>query len=131
MQRRRFLRWLGLGAGLGSPWAARTAPKPTRRRILLQESPLAGFQYHAGPRLWLELVIGEPLELVREPDNPYDTRAVAVYWGDERIGYLPRLENAVAAGLMDRGERLSARIERLRTSRDPWERVRLSVWLEV
>ncbi len=129
MQRRRFFSLMG--AVLALPWAGRAARASGRRNILLQEVPLAGFQYHAGPRLWPQMAAGQSLSLNREPDNPYDALAVAVHWGDERIGYLPRSENQVASGLLDRGERLSARIERLRDSWDPWERVWLSVWLEV
>lgn len=41
-------------------------------RILVQSSPLAGFQYHAGAELWGELKVGDALTLTREPDNPFD-----------------------------------------------------------
>ena len=95
--------------------------------ILLQDSPLAGFQYHAGKRLWDEMKIGDALELVREPDNPYDAKAVRVDWRGQKLGYLPRRENADIARLMDRGAKLEARITRLVESRDPWQRVRFEI----
>ncbi|MBS0330407.1 MAG: HIRAN protein, partial [Proteobacteria bacterium] len=48
--------------------------------ILLQDSPLAGFQYHAGRALWSQMRVGDALALVREPDNSHDARAVRVEW---------------------------------------------------
>jgi hypothetical protein len=95
--------------------------------ILLQESPLAGFQYHAGKKLWPQMQVGDALTLVREPDNPHDARAVRVEWQGHKIGYVPRRENADVARLMDGGEVLAARIVRLAEVRDPWSRVRFEI----
>jgi hypothetical protein len=95
--------------------------------ILLQDSPLAGFQYHAGKKLWPQMQVGDALTLVREPDNPHDARAVRVEWRGYKIGYVPRRENADVARLMDGGEVLAARIVRLADVRDPWSRVRFEI----
>jgi hypothetical protein len=128
MQRRKFLTALFAAAGVALAGRASATPRPRR---LIQESPLAGFQYHTGERLWNELREGNALDLVREPGNPYDPRAVRVDWKTEKLGYLPRIENTAVSQMLDRGERLTARIARLRESRDPWERLRLSVELEI
>ena len=95
--------------------------------ILLQDSPLAGFQYHAGKTLWPQMQVGDALALVREPDNPYDANAVRVEWQGHKIGYVPRRENHDVARLIDRGQRLEARIARLAEVRDPWSRVRFEI----
>jgi len=95
--------------------------------ILLQDSPLAGFQYHAGKTLWAQLRVGDALTLVREPDNAYDARAVRVDWQGHKLGYVPRRENADVARLLDRGQVLAARIVRLAEVRDPWSRVRFEI----
>jgi hypothetical protein len=95
--------------------------------ILLQDSPLAGFQYHAGKVLWPQMQVGDALTLVREPDNPHDARAVRVEWQGHKIGYVPRRENADVARLLDRGQILTARIVRLAEVRDPWSRVRFEI----
>lgn len=99
----------------------------TRAHILLQDSPLAGFQYHQGKKLWEEMKAGDALTLVREPDNPYDARAIRVDWRGHKLGYVPRRENADIARLMDGGAKLEARISRLVESRDPWQRVRFEI----
>lgn len=99
--------------------------------ILVQDSPLAGFQYHAGKSVWPELKVGDALTLTREPDNPHDARAVRVDWRGQKLGYVPRRENADVARLLDNGQPLTARISRLAEGRDPWSRVRFEVVLPV
>jgi hypothetical protein len=109
---------------------AEVAPDtPEPAAILLQQSPLAGFQYHQGPQLWAQLQPGQTLTLTREPANPYDPRAVRIDWNGEKLGYLPRLDNAAASQLLDRGERLTARIAALAEDRDPWRRVAIAIYL--
>jgi len=95
--------------------------------ILLQDSPLAGFQYHAGKTLWPQMQVGDALTLIREPHNPHDAKAVRVEWRGHKIGYVPRRENADVARLLDRGQAMTARIVRLAKVRDPWSRVRFEI----
>ncbi len=109
---------------------AEVAPAtPEPAAILLQRSPLAGFQYHQGPQLWAQIQPGQTLTLAREPANPYDPRAVRIDWNGEKLGYLPRLDNAAASQLLDRGEHLSARIASLAEDPDPWRRIAMEVHL--
>ena len=98
-------------------------------RILLQASPLAGFQYYHGKQVWREMREGDALELVREPDNAHDPRAVRVEWHGIKLGYVPRRENEAVARLLDRGSRLEARITRLVKSRNPWQRMLFEVYV--
>jgi hypothetical protein len=120
----------GLLAALGAGIASGASAVP-RRRVLIQRSPLAGFQYHAGEELWPQLAVGQRLALVREPANPHDERAVRIDWRGHKLGYLPRVDNAAAAQMLDRGERIEARIAELRVSPDPWERVEVAVELTI
>lgn len=95
--------------------------------ILLQDSPLAGFQYHHGKAVWAEIQAGDALTLTREADNFYDDKAIRVDWRGLKLGYVPRRENADIARLMDNGAKLLARVTRLTESRDPWQRVRFEI----
>jgi hypothetical protein len=95
--------------------------------ILLQDSPLAGFPYHAGKKLWPQMEVGDALTLIREPDNVHDAKAVRVEWQGHKIGYVPRRENTDVARFMDGGQTLVARINRLAEVRDPWSRVRFEI----
>jgi len=98
-------------------------------KMLVQSSPLAGFQYHAATSVWNELKVGDALTLVREPDNPHDANAVRVEWRGRMLGYLPRAENRAVADEMDRGTAVVARIAQLREHRNPWLRVLIEVFV--
>lgn len=100
-------------------------------RILVQSSPLAGYQYHAGGEVWDQLKVGMPLTLVREPDNAHDRNAIRVLWGPYQLGYLPRAENQSIAAELDRGMRVEARIARLRAAKNPWQRVLIDVFIGI
>lgn len=103
-------------------WASRT-----RKRVFLQHSLLAGFQYYEAGSLWHRLRPGALLELRRNPDNPVDPKAVEVYWRGHKLGHLPRTDNAIVARLLDRGMKLRGRIQALRASSNPWDRVQVRV----
>ena len=100
------------------------------RAELLQACVLAGFQFHDGGKVWADLREGDHLELVREPANPYDRRAVSVFWKGRKLGFIPRYENGRAASLMDQGRRLHATLASKREGLDPWQRIILDVWLQ-
>jgi hypothetical protein len=107
------------------------AGEPTvEARLLIQSSPLAGFQFYVGKTVWSEMKPGDPLTLVREPDNAYDPHAVRVEWRGEKLGYVPRADNADLARLMDRGTKVEARISRLVEDRNPWKRIRFDVFVQ-
>ena len=129
MRRRNFLHSLigGLGIGLGRPVYAKNASIQSRRKLLLQESPLAGFQYHRASAIWPFLRVGEVVHLRREPSNPHDRYAVAVWFKNEHLGYIPRSENRTLARLMDQGQPLEASIARLLDERNPWRKIRIRV----
>ena len=98
-------------------------------KVLVQASPLAGFQYYAGEDLWQQMKEGDRLRLVREADNEHDAKAVRVEWRGTKLGYLPRAENGAVAAAMDRGARVEGRIARLYVHRNPWRRLRIEVYV--
>ena len=120
MERRDFIRSLFvfplIGLQTGKPGRE---PDP----VLLLDTVVAGFQYYRGEKVWSGLKEGRHLRLVREPNNPYDEKAVEVYRQNEKLGYISRVDNSVISQLMDRCVSLKARISRLQRSNDPWERI--------
>ena len=126
MKRRTFFQRLfgSLGAVAVNP-----AIGADNRSVLIQESAIAGFQFHRGEAIWGSLAVGARLSLVREPSNAHDPDAVAVFFKQEMLGYVPRAENRAVAQMLDRGERLEASISKLSISEDPWERIRITVTL--
>ena len=86
--------------------------------IVVQRSPLAGFRHYDGAEFWRDMQAGDRLELVREPENPYDSGAIRVEWRGHMLGYVPRGDNAAVARQLDRGTPLEARVAVLRENRN-------------
>ena len=109
------------------------APPAARAQasIIVQQSPLAGFQFYDGKALWDEMKPGDLLTLVREHDNPHDANAVRVEWNGNLLGYIPRRDNADVARQMDRGAAVKARIVKLTQARNPWQRVLFEVYVDL
>jgi hypothetical protein len=100
-------------------------------RIIIQQSPLAGFQYYDGKVVWDNMRVGDTLALVREPQNPHDVNAVRVEWNGQPLGYVPRRDNRDVARQMDHGAPVKARIVKLKQARNPWQRVEFEVYVDL
>ena len=96
---------------------------------LVQRSPLAGSQYYALSSVWGEIRPGDKLLLKREPENRHDANAVRVEWNGHQLGYVPRAENRALAAAMDRGDKVEARVARMKRHRNPWQRVEFEVYV--
>ncbi len=111
---------LAVVAGTPPSWGAEAV-------IVVQRSPLAGFRHYEARETWQHMTVGDRLQLVREPDNPYDANAVRVEWRGVMLGYVPRRDNAAVARQMDRGAGLEARIAALRENRNRSVRIEFEV----
>ena len=107
------------------------AAQTTRARIVVQDSPVAGFKYYDGRDVWSELRVGDALRLVREPANPHDANAIRVEWGGRMLGYVPRRDNAHLARQMDGGAGIEARITELKPRRNGRHLLSYEVFLEL
>jgi hypothetical protein len=126
----RFLRNLTLNlACMACLFNFMQAAHAEQLRLLVQSSPLAGYQYHAGNEVWGTLRVGDALTLTREPDNRHDRNAVRIDWHGHQLGYLPRAENRDIAAELDRGTKIEARIARLHEASNPWQRVLIDVFV--
>jgi len=86
-------------------------PMPFVQELFLIEVHVAGTSYRDLDEIAPWLKPGDLLVLKREPDNPYDELAIAIY--DEQghhLGYVPRDSNEVLARLMDGGKLLFGKI---------------------
>lgn len=110
--------------------SAACEPLPARGAeavIVVQRSLLAGYRHYDGGGVLRDLKPGARLELVREPDNPYDANAVRVEWRGVKLGYVPRRDNAAVARQMDHGATLEARLAGLRENRNRSVRLEFEV----
>jgi HIRAN domain-containing protein len=97
--------------------------------IVVQVSLTAGLRHHEAKAVWDQLLVGDVLTLIREPENAYDTRAVRVEWKGHKLGYIPRLENEAVARQLDRGNPLQARITKLTYYRNHRRKLEFEVFL--
>jgi len=109
--------------------AAPAAAEESAAEILIQVSMTAGLRYHEAKAVWEQMQVGDPLTLVREPENPYDARAVRVEWRGHKLGYIPRIENAAVARQLDLGNPLQARLTKLVHYRNHRRKLELEVFL--
>ena len=64
---------------------------------------IAGFTYWDGCMALEELKPGTRLILAREEENKFDPYAVAIYYGDYKLGFVPRKVNQQLSQFLDLG----------------------------
>ncbi|MEI6754326.1 MAG: HIRAN domain-containing protein [Paludibacter sp.] len=64
---------------------------------------IAGFSYWEGCMAFNELKIGTELTLMREDDNKFDPYAIAIYYGEYKLGFIPRAENHEISKFLELG----------------------------
>jgi len=121
MQRRRFLK----GLALALPMTAQAIP--SRSSIKLTTLPVAGLQY--GTCSVYHFDVDTPLRLIREPDNPHDRHAVALYHHVDKVGYIPHTHSRIIASMIDNGISIKVKVRYLSPWEEPWDRVWVSVWM--
>lgn len=77
-----------------------------------------GVSFEGRQDLVAGLLPGQELELKRQPENPHDTNAVAVFFGILHLGFLRKQIAKHLAPLIDGGIRYRARIEHITGGRD-------------
>lgn len=97
---------------------------PFTKEIFLQDITVAGTGYCDDiDKVFGELKTDCILRLQRDPKNQYDELAIGVYWGDIRIGWVPRKQNMVLAHLMDAGKNCCMRVKEFFTEEDHWKHI--------
>ena len=106
-------------------------PKPFERDIFLFDTHIAGTTHVEGIEdLEPYLNIDDKLEFYREPDNPYDKKAIVIKnTNGIKIGYVPKADNLIFARLMDAGKLLFARIAS-KTMQGNWVKIGIKVFLK-
>jgi hypothetical protein len=101
---------------------------PEKQAVTLLETGIAGFQYYEGPVLLKVMNKHDELRLLREPENKYDASAIAIYYRNQKIGFIPRIHNAVLSKLMDKNIlNLNARITFIDRDASPYDAVEILV----
>ena len=89
---------------------------------------IAGFTYYNGVDVFEDLRIGTQLLLKAEPENRFDPNAVAIYFEDEKIGFVPRDENEMLSKFLNLGHNLfEAKISQISPEAHPEKQIRVVV----
>lgn len=100
------------------------------KREHLSNFNLAGFTYYDGPFCFKKLKIGKKLKLVLEPNNPYDSNAVAIYYKEHKLGFIPKTENKFPSKLLRAGLNcLEAVVQRKDAAEHPENQIQIVLYL--
>ena len=82
-----------------------------KREIFLLDIVVAGTTFcPIVQELYPTLLPDTVLRMVRQPQNEHDENAIAIYYEEHRIGYVPQELNLVISRLMDAGKEFYARV---------------------
>ena len=103
-----------------------TIPEEEKTTALLK-CYIAGYAYYQGERVIDQLKPDLKLDLKREPDNPYDNKAIAIYFENHKFGFIPRVNNKVIANIMDQKMPVFAKILKINPGNEVWDKVKVEV----
>lgn len=93
---------------------------------------IAGFTFHEGCMVFSELKIGTQLRLCREQENKFDPYAVAIYYGDTKLGYIPKSNNEEISTFLDMGhfDIFDVRVQSVCPNEHPESQVRVAIFIK-
>ncbi len=101
------------------------------RRYYLLQSFVRGFRFYEGSQLLHQMKEGDLLELVRENNNAFDPKAIALHFNNKKIGFIPREDNDLLSRLIDADVvPLHAEITHLNKEAREWENVHIGVYVQ-
>ncbi len=131
MDRRKFILSIAasplLFSGRNGQAAQTEKPATLHRDIVFLDAMIAGWQYHQGDQIWNLLQDDTPLTLSREPRNPYDEGAIAVFAAGVKLGYVPRVHNTVRTCLIDQNVPVKACVLQKHITPQPWEKMEIRI----
>ena len=109
----------------------RTKENKPVKKTHLTNFHIAGFGYWDGCEAFEQLHIGTELTLVREDDNRFDPYAVAIYFGDFKLGFIPRGSNHDISKFLDMGlqDIFEVRITRITPDVHPEDQVEVIIYV--
>ena len=99
------------------------------REILVLECLAAGTSFRKLDKVQDELKETVQLEMKREGDNKFDHFAIALWFQNTKVGYIPKEKNEVLARLMDAGKQFYATIH-AKEMEGNWLKLEIKVMLK-
>lgn len=88
---------------------------------------IAGFTYYDGALAFNDFKIGTKLKLKLDAENKFDARAVAIYYKDYKLGYIPKSENRIFYKLFSVGLKrfVKVRIQKISKNEHPENQIQV------
>lgn len=103
--------------------------QPFSREIFLLDIVVAGTSYcDEIYDLEPELEPGTILRMIRKPENEHDELAIALYFNETQIGWVPRALNQIISRLMDAGKEFFCRVEQVEDI-DYWVKISAKIYM--
>ena len=100
-----------------------------KHEIFLLDIVVAGTTFcPVVPALRAELLPETMLRMVCCPDNEHDRHAIAIYYKENCLGYVPRELNLVISRLMDAGKEFYARVVEVKQLNE-WTRIAAKIFM--
>ena len=92
---------------------------------------ISGFQYWDGALVLDRLKPGYSVQLRKEPDNPHDPNAIAIFFEATKLGYVPANQNEMLATMLFYGHKdiFEARVIMVDREAAPWNQVRVGLYV--
>ena len=72
-------------------------------------SRVVGLYYAKAERLAAMFPLNTPLDVISEPSNQYDPKAITVFYGRQRIGYIPKDQTHIIHTFWSKGFQVQGR----------------------
>ena len=102
-----------------------------KKEFFFNEFYIAGYAYYDGEKVEDWLLEGKIVTFKREPGCIYDAKAVEIYAGRKKLGYIPRRDNELISSLMDQGVPIKGEIRKRNFDDRPRKRVKISAFKEI
>lgn len=128
MDRSNFLKSFGLGiGGLILP----SNSFINAQSIKIYDNYVKGLTHYNFNIISHQIKEGDELQLVRAPENTYDSFAIRVLYKEQKLGYIAAFENIVLANMMDKGVKLNAFVSYINPSRNIYEALAVEIHTEL
>lgn len=99
------------------------------QKIYLLQCFVRGFQYYEGPKIINQINKSGLLEMVREPNNQFDSCAIALFFNNQKIGFIPMESNEILSVLLDtKLLNLQAEITHIEPNAADWESIHIAIY---
>lgn len=106
--------------------------KRQEKRRFFMHCNIAGFTYWDGCLALEQLKVGSKLELIPDDKNRHDINAVAIYYDDYKLGYIPSSKAESVRQFFDMGHNdiFETRVSRINKEEHPESQVLINIYIK-